>query len=564
MAKAKLGNIPFELFAPYNENVALVGSWNHWEPIPMKRDEKGVWRTDVKLADGEYEYKFKLISRSYFAEGKEVMVADPKSFQFSLDSHENSLVRILNGQRIIHNYQWKHDHVPLPANEDMIIYEMHVGDFRGGEGDSSDERGTFQRVIEKLDYLVELGINAIEFMPVNEFPGHTNWGYSHHSIYAVENSYGSPDDFCQLVDECHARGIRVICDAVYNHMEAEAPLTQIDYTYWFYKDNPDESFLDFGPKFNYEFFDEKLNVWPAREHVIGAIDHWVQTYHIDGIRFDCTRALKYFDLLQWFYDEAHSRADFKPFYTIAEHIPQDGAIAGPSGPMDAAWQDNFYRQLEAAILGVSVHGRDPNNTSELLRVMDGSRDGFKAPIHTVHYLNNHDEPRIMWQLGDVAKIFDDAAFRRNKLAAALLLTAPGIPMLWMGQEFGQASPRSEQRQPLNWSLLENDRNRNLLAYHAHLIQIRKTNPALRSNCYEVVADLPDRGIIAFKRWNDQGNVVVVVANLKDQPTGQFEIRIENMEGSKWHEAIFNYDIQLQGENLIDTLGESEVKVYIKA
>lgn len=555
--------IEFELFAPYNENVRLIGNWNDWKPTSMKRDERGIWRVKVPLADGDYEYKFQLISRSFFAEGKEVTVADPKSVQFTLDSRENSIVRIRNGKRIVHTYEWKHDDVPLPTNEELIIYEMHVGDFAGGPGDTSDKPGTFQRVIEKLDYLAELGINAIEMMPINEFPGHYSWGYSLRSIYAVENSYGSPEDLCQLVDECHARGIRVIHDAVYNHVESEAPLTQIDYEYWFYEDNPDEAALDFGPKFNYEYFDDNLKVFPAREYVIGALDHWVQTYHIDGIRFDATRALKYFDLLQWFYDEAHSRADFKPFYTIAEHIPQDGTIAGPHGPMDAAWHDDFYRQLEATVLGVSAHGREPYNTTNLLRVMDARNSGFQAPIHTIQYLNNHDEPRIMWRLGEAANTFDEAAFRRNKLAASLLITAPGTPMLWMGQEFGQSNPKTMEPQPLHWSLLQNEANRGLLEHYKYLIRLRKANPALRSNNYAVVADFPDRAIIAYKRWNEEGNQVLVIANLKDTYAGQFEIGGAGIEDGAWQEAIYNYEVTVNGGVLVDTLGESDVKIYIK-
>ncbi|MBC8099076.1 MAG: DUF3459 domain-containing protein [Armatimonadetes bacterium] len=565
MAKAKMktGMIPFELLAPYNENVRVMGSWDDWQETPMTRDERGVWCVEVPLADGEYQYKFKLISRSFFANGKEVTVADPKSYQFTLDSHENSIVRVLNGKRIVHNYQWKHDAVPLPSNHELIIYELHVGDFRGGVGDDSDQPGTFKRLIERLDYLAELGINAVELMPVNEFPGNHSWGYSQRSIYAVENSYGTPDELCELVDECHARGIRVLHDTVYNHMEADAPLGQIDYSYWFYEDNPDEPSLDFGPKFNYEHFDGNLKLWPARQHVIGALDHWVQTYHIDGIRFDCTRAIRYFELLQWFYDEAHSRADFKPFYTIAEHIPQDGAIAGPNGPMDAAWHDNFYRQLEATTLGVEAHGRQPYNTTELLRLMDSTNDGFVGPYHTIHYLNNHDEPRIMLRLGDTANTFDAAAFRRNKLAASLLLTSPGATMLWMGQEFGQATPKTLDPQPLHWALLQNEGNRGLFEHYKHLIRVRKANPALHSTQYAPVADMPDRAILAYRRWNDQGNVVLVVANLKDQYAGEFTLGNAGLEDGTYHEAIFNYEVQISGGVLTDTLGESEVKIYIK-
>lgn len=563
MADGAQNSVHFSLFAPYNQDVVLVGSWNGWEPTPMTRDDRGVWRVDVPLADGDYEYKFELTSLSFFASGQRVSVADPVAAELTLDANENSIVRVRDGQRVVTTYEWKHNDVPLPNNEQLVIYEMHIGDFRGGSGDSTDERGTFASAIDKLDYLVELGINAVELMPVNEFPGDYSWGYNLRSIYAVENSYGTPNDLCRFVDECHARGIRVIVDAVYNHMAANAPLTQIDYAYWFYEDNPDPQELDFGPKFNYEHRDGNLDIWPAREYVMGAMRHLVDTYHIDGIRFDCTRAIRYFDLLSWFHHEMHSRVNFKPFYTIAEHVPQDPAVAGPNGPMDAAWHEHFSKQLMCTVLGVPKDGREPFDTAAVLSVLDGRSEGFAGPFNTIHYIDNHDQDRIMWQLGEHATTFDEAAFRRMKLGATLLLTAPGIPMVWMGQEFGQATPKSMEARPLDWGLLNNNQNEDLMRHYAHLIHLRKTNAALCGHHFEVIVEDAARGIIGFKRWSDGGDVIVVVANLKDAFAGDFEIAQAGLEDGVWHETVYNYDVHVQGGALRDSLAESNVKVYIK-
>lgn len=557
-------NITFQLFAPYNKDVKLLGSWNDWQPLDMTRGDDGVWRAEVSLADGDYKYKFQVISLSWFAEGNAVNVADPGAAEFTLDEWENAIARIRGGKRVITSYDWQHEDLPLPANDQLIIYELHVGDFRGGEGDDWEGKGTFEGLIQKLDYLQELGITAIEVMPLTEWPGDHSWGYSQRSLFAVENSYGTPDDLCRLVDECHARGIRVIHDMVYNHMEADAPLTQIDYTYWFYRDNPDAgSGLDFGPKFDYDKLDENLNVWPARKHVMDSMRYWVDTYRIDGIRFDCTRAIRYYDLLKWFHDEMHARVEDRPFYTIAEHIPQDPTIAGPDGPMDAAWHDNFFRQISATILGVEHHGRDPFNTEELLRLMDGRRDGFSGPFNTVHYHENHDEDHAMYLLGAKANTFGEAAFRRLKMGASLLLTAPGIPMLWMGQEFGQPTHRNTSRTPAQWNLLNEPLNRGLFEHYKHLINLRKSMPALIGQEYEPVLNIPDRAIIGFKRWNHEGNVVVVVANLKDAFGGDFEVVNAGLEDGVWREVIYGYDVHVQGGRLADRLAESEVKIYIK-
>jgi 1,4-alpha-glucan branching enzyme len=561
----KTKEITFELLAPRNEAVSLLGSWNDWHPTNMKRGNDSNWRVDVALADGEYEYKFEVVSHNKDEIGETILVCDPRTIEFSAedDSGTKAKLRVKDGKRVITSYQWEHDDVPLPSNEQLIIYEMHLGDFRGGPGDDSDEEGTFKRIIEKLDYLRELGVNAIQMMPVNETAADNYWGYSQRSIYAVENTYGTPDELCQLVDECHARGIRVIHDAVFNHVDERAGLAKIDYGYWFYEVNPDKPELQFGPKFNYEYYDEERNVFPAREYVLGAMNLWISEFHMDGIRFDSTRALKYFDLLRWFDQEAHNRAGFKPFYTIAEHLPQDPKITKPEGPIDSAWHDDFYRQMTSTILMVGDDQHQPFNIDEVLRVLNAHSAGFASNQAAVNFLNNHDQERLMYVLGSKAKLYDEAAFRRNKLGATLLLTSGGLPMLWMGEEFGQATQKSEKRQPLHWSLLKNGRNQDLWQHYQCLIELRKTNPALYSDNFEVIACMPEQGVIAFKRWNDKGNLVVVVANLMPHSVGEVQIPIAGIEDGQWHEAIYDYDVVVQQNTLIDTLAETEAKIYIK-
>jgi 1,4-alpha-glucan branching enzyme len=353
---------------------------------------------------------------------------------------------------------------------------------------------------------------------------------------------------------------------VYNHLNNDAPLALLDYTYWFYEHNPDKPELHFGPKFNYEFHDDALGLFPAREHTLGSIQRWIGTFHMDGVRFDSTRALKNFDLINWLNDEAHNRSGFKPFFTIAEHLPQDPSITGPDGPVDSAWHDNFYRQLNCTVLGIPFDEHEPFNTTELLRVLDAKSDGFASNYNTIHYINNHDQERTMHLLRNAAGVGDDeAAVRRNKLGASLLLTAPGIPMLWMGEEFGQATERGEhtEEKPLDWSLLGNDLYRGLWEHYRRLITLRKDNAALYSDSFEVIADMPDRGIIAFKRWDDQGSIFLVVANLKDEFAGEVELALEGIDDAQWHEVLYDYDITAQQNRLVDTLGESDVKIYVK-
>src|SRR5262249_50737427 len=138
----------------------------------------------------------------------------------------------------------------------------------------------------------------------------------------------------------------------------------------------------------------------------------------------------------------------------------------------------------------------------------------------VNFIGNHDYKRVMTIIGEDGKIFDDAAFRRMKLATGLLFTAPGIPMIWMGQEFGFPSDKSLDPRPLDWDLIKNESNADLLKFHQHLIKLRRETPALQGETFEVLLKDTDRKILAYKRWNGEGNVIIVVANLNDQFAGE--------------------------------------------
>ena len=142
--------IEFKLFAPYNKEAALIGSFSNWEEIPMEKDEEGYFRTRVELKDGVYQYKFRVQSKSWFLEADQwVDVVDPYATDID-DPTQNALVRIKDGDRIVDTYVWKHDDKPLPADRELVIYEMHVADFSGGEADPL-ARGKYEHVVEKLD-----------------------------------------------------------------------------------------------------------------------------------------------------------------------------------------------------------------------------------------------------------------------------------------------------------------------------------------------------------------------------------------------------------------------------
>lgn len=544
--------IEFSLFAPYNNAASLIGSFSDWDEIPMKKGEDGFFRVLVDLDDGTYQYKFRIQSKSWFFEPDQwVEVNDPRATDID-DPTQNSIVRIHQGTRVVDTYQWRHDDKPLPADHELVIYEMHVGDFSGGE-DDPHARGKYKHVEEKLDYLLDLGINAIELMPVKEYPGDHSWGYNPRYFFATESSYGKTEDLKHLIDECHARGIRVIMDGVYNHSETECPLTQIDHDYWYHHE-PRDPDNNWGPEFNYEHYDELLETYPARRFIGDTVRYWIQEYHIDGIRYDAARQIANYDFMHWIVQETKTAAGSKPFYNIAEHIPESTEITNIDGPMDGCWHDSFYHTVLAHISGETF------DLEQLKDVLDAKRQGFMGATNVVNYLTNHDHDHLMASLGD-RNIFDDEAFRRVRLGAVLLMTAMGVPLIWMGEEFGEYKAKTIEQAKIDWTLLKNELNQGLFNYYKGLINLRKENAALYTENIDFFHEDPTSNVLAYGRWNDEGSRVVVVANFSEHYLAGYTVPNFPADGV-WHEWTSDYDIEAGGGTLQTDLPEYEAKVFV--
>ncbi|MGB7892212.1 MAG: alpha-amylase family glycosyl hydrolase [Microcoleus sp.] len=549
-------SIEFKLFAPYNKAAALIGSFSDWKEIPMQKDDKGCFCTSVKLDDGVYHYKFRVQSKSWFLDPDQwVEIIDPYATDID-DSAPNSVARIKDGKRIVDTYVWQHDDKPLPSDRELVIYEMHIGSFCCEQNDSQ-KRGNFQSVTEKLDYLCELGINAIELMPVTEHPGDKGWGYNVRHFFATESSYGATEDLKRLIDECHARGIRILMDGTYDYSDGECPLMLIDRDYWYYHGYhyPDDPQNHWGPEFNYEHYDSNLDIRPAWHFIGDVVRFWIQEYHIDGIRYDALHQLANDDFMHWITQQSKQAAGVKPFYDIGERIPETPSITGPTGPMDGCWHDSFHFCILGHICG------DTFDLEKLKDVLDAKRQGFPGVANVINYLTNHDHNYVLAELGDRG-IFDEAAFKRVKLGAVLLMTAMGVPMLWMGEEFGEYKHKSsKQESKLEWSLLNSDRNRNLFEYYKGLIALRKHNPALQTANIEFFHENPDNKVLAYVRWNDEGSRVVVVVNFSDRYLAGYCIPHFPANGT-WHEWTRNYDVTSDDNQLAIDLGDYEVQVFV--
>ena len=543
-------SIEFKLFAPYNNSATLKGSFSDWSEISLKKDDRGYFKAKVELEDGVYQYKFRLQSKSWFLEPDEwVEISDPYATDID-DASQNSIVRIKDGKRIVDDYIWQHDARALPSNEELVIYEVYVGGFSGGEADKQ-ERGKFTDVIDKLDYLSELGINALELMPIQEYPGDMSWGYTPRHYFAVESSYGSTEDLKRLIDQCHARGIRVLLDIIFNHSDTEAPLTQIDHDYW-YSSEPSDPEHSWGPEFNYEHYDENLDLKPAWQFVGNVVRFWIEEYHIDGIRFDAGKQIGNTDFLSWISEQARQAASMKPFFNTIEYIPEKPDLAGYGRPMDACWHESFYQQVLKHISG------DDFDLEALKEVVAPERQGYQGATSVINYITCHDHKYIMAEFGQ-RSIFGKEAFNRAKLGAVLLFTVVGVPLVWMGNEFGEYNPEEEAK--IDWQLLENNDNQSLLDYYRGLIALRTQNHALRTDNIEFFHEDPETKVLAYTRWNDEGSRVVVVINFSDNFLQDYTVDRFPAAGT-WHEWTQDYNVEAQKGKLVISLGECEAQVFV--
>ncbi|MCY7365541.1 MAG: malto-oligosyltrehalose trehalohydrolase [Frankiaceae bacterium] len=442
--------------------------------------------------------------------------------------------------------------VALPGS---VLYELHVGTFTPA--------GSFDAAIERLDHLVELGVSAVELLPCNAFAGRWGWGYDGVAWFAVHEPYGGPDGLKRFVDACHARGLGVVMDVVYNHLgpagnylpEFGPYLTEDHTTPW-------------GPAVNLD----RTGSDEVRRYVLDSALMWLRDYHVDGLRVDAVHALvdeRATPLLEELSVEVEALGAHlhKPLFLIAESDLNDARMvtareAGGLG-FDGQWADDVHHALHANLTGESAgYYGDFTGLPVLAKVLsdvflhDGRWSSFRQRTHGrpvpatvpghrfVVYLQDHD------QVGNRAtgdRISATLSGGLLKVGAALLLTSPFTPMLWMGEEWGARTPwlffsdhegelgeavrtgrRAEmgshgwdteevpdpqdeatvRASTLDWDELAQDQHAALLAWTRDLIALRRARPELSDGHRDrtaVTYDEADRWLVVRR-----GRVAIVV------------------------------------------------------
>ncbi len=420
----------FRVWAPRARTVAVrIGDSVH----PLQPAERGWWTGDVEEASTGTDYRFVI-------DGGEP-IPDPRSqFQPLGVNGPSRLIDHSSFQWTDHNWQSK----PLSS---AIVYELHIGTFT--------PQGTFKSAIDRLDYLAELGITHLEIMPVGEFSGDWGWGYDGVDLYAPHHAYGTAEDLKRLVNACHDRGLAVILDVVYNHF------------------GPSGNYLDrFGPYFTKDYktpWGDAVNLDHAgslevRRFLADNALMWLRDYHFDGLRLDAVHAfydrsaIHFLEYLSAEVDALASQLG-RYFVVIAESDLNDprivtGREAGGFGT-DAQWSDDFHHALHSVLTGEkNGYYEDFGSFDHLAKalqqvyVYDGvysvHRDRLHGrPViglsahHFLGYSQNHDQIGNRAQGERLSHLVSEG---RQKIAAALVLMSPFVPMLFQGEEFGASSP----------------------------------------------------------------------------------------------------------------------------
>ncbi|MDJ0772423.1 MAG: malto-oligosyltrehalose trehalohydrolase [Mastigocoleus sp. MO_167.B18] len=602
-----LGNniCKFTLWAPLFKEVAVHLLTPKEKIVSLEQTERGYWEGEIPGIEPGTLYFYQI-------DGEDR--ADPASNSQPKGVHGPSEVIDRNA------FTWNDREWKGIAVEEMVIYELHVGTFTS--------EGTFTAIIDKLSYFRELGVNTIEIMPVAQFPGERNWGYDGVFPYAVQNSYGGVNGLKQLVNACHQQGIAVILDVVYNHLGPEGNYLWGLQTYF-----TDKYKTPWGSAINY---DDAYSDG-VRNYFVENVLYWLEDYHIDALRLDAVHAIYDYGAKHILQEMAeavtkYSHNQGRKYYLIAESDLNDARIirsqeVGGYG-IDAQWSDDFHHILHTLLTGEKQgYYADFGKLEQLAKiyrcgyVYTWDYSEFRQRYHGndpsdckasqfVVCAQNHDQVGNR-MLGD--RLTGLISFEAQKLAAAVILLSPFVPMLFMGEEYGETAPflyfvshgdpglieavregrKSEfaafhaegeapdpqaeetfKRSHLNWDLHRQGKHKILWQFYQKLLQLRRQNPALaKLDCKQLeVSIVEPEKVLCLRRWegrnqvlcwmNFDSSVTEISTNL---PEGNWKKLLDSAEpkwggeGSNIPQKLDNPDKQVKNHKI--SLNPHSIVVY---
>lgn len=578
------GAVTFILTAPYKPYVSVVGEFNGWDihAHPMYFDGDCLWWINVPLTQ-PVRYQFYVEIDDVV---NRVQVGDPYARQVQWDNNgPNAYLSFCEP------YQWQDDGWQPPILDELVIYELCVRDFGGRREPHADVYGTFAGVADRLPYLHALGVNAIELLPVAQFPMNSAWGTNPVFFMAPERTYGVPNDFMALVDAAHRYGIAVIVDLVFSKGWQDHPY------YLMYPPmlSPDGRLMaDWNPFFRHSWhagdpsvhFDCHSDL--TLTYLRDIVRFWLEEYRVDGLRFDGVGGLDFdpSNPRRSTFDPDHGiaalarearrvnpRAILIADYTV---VPGSNPVKSPvrlvnETEINTVWCEAFPGVMANVLTGGWQWEREPVDRA----IGECLEAGFSAECWPVKYLANHRTTRPVHTIKfhrfhhiqphpPVAEDYatpDDVALRKARLGLLALFISVGTPMLLAGQEFAEDSASTVYFSPIDWSMLEREKNQAHLDFVRRLIRLRREHPALRTANVEFYPnDFAAHKLLCFKRWHEAGDVVVVALNFDHCPR---QVKLGFPQPGCWHEALSGDMMEVTGPEVEVTVPEWYGVVFVR-
>ena len=558
-------SLAFVLFAPGKSSVHLVGDFNKWEisdEYQFHQDGDRFWiKTGGWDVNREYVLQY-IIDR-------QIYIADPYSYKV-IDRNNNNSIPAMVVTTKQSNYPWKINNFAVTHPENLVIYEILIRDF-------TDQR-KIAGVQERLPYLKELGVNAVELMPFNEFEGSDGWGYNPSFYFAPENSYGTSAEFKAFIDECHDNGMAVIMDIVLNHSYGQSPMVRMYYSNgsvtaenpWY---NVKSNFANPEAQWGFDFNHES----PYTQAFVDSIcAYWMKEYKIDGYRFDFTKGFSNtpypasgdnwgsaYDAarirnLKRIYDEIKKRNPNAIF--ICEHLSENREEKELADYGMLLWGNLNYNFNEMTMGWGEENGGNNGN----ITWASYQQRGWARP-NLVAYMESHDEERLMFkniQYGKNQSGYNvkdiPTGLQRNAAAAVILFSLPGPKMIWQFGELGYDVSIDYNgrlgRKPLRWEYYNDPDRKALFDVYAKMIDLHINHPAFSTSDYTI--DLTNNfKTIVLKSANE---TVAAMANF-DVTTQTKDVNFTKT--GVWKDYFSDSEITADAPTKSITLNPGEYRLY---